>query len=149
MHVDVMINEFIAHGVELDGLKVIAKKVIDCMGSLRICIFRGEMGSGKTTFIKALGEVLKVNDTMSSPSFSIINEYHTKSGDPFYHFDFYRIKSVAEAYDTGAEEYFNTGNYCFVEWPEKIEPILPDAYAQVAISVDDNTHRTLEFTIHG
>ena len=149
MHVDVMAEKFVAQGVDLEGLKDFASTLIERMGSVRVCIFHGEMGSGKTTFIKAIGEVLKVKDTMSSPSFSIINEYQTLTGNPVYHFDFYRIKSEVEAYHTGAEEYFNSGNYCFIEWPDKVDSLLPENYARVVISVDDNTHRTLEFTIHG
>ena len=83
------------------------------------------MGVGKTTFVKALCEVLQVNDTVNSPSFAIVNEYETAQAEKIYHFDFYRLKNVEEAYDMGYEDYFYSGNLCLIEWPEKIDSILP------------------------
>jgi len=92
------------------------------------------MGAGKTTFIKALCRELGVDDIVQSPSFAIVNEYVTATGEPIYHFDFYRIRDVAEVFDIGYENYFYSGNYCFLEWPEKIERLLPEETLRVYIS---------------
>lgn len=92
------------------------------------------MGAGKTTFIKAICQVMKVTDTVQSPTFSIINEYRTETGAPVFHFDFYRIKKIEEVYDIGYEDYIYSGNYCFLEWPELIEPLLPKDAVRVRIS---------------
>ena len=92
----------------------------------RILAFRGDMGVGKTTFIKALCEVLGVTDVVNSPSFAIVNEYETTTKNKIYHFDFYRLKTIDEAYDMGCEDYLYSDNYCFMEWPDKIESLLPD-----------------------
>jgi tRNA threonylcarbamoyladenosine biosynthesis protein TsaE len=89
-----------------------------------------------------------VDETMSSPTFSIVNEYQAEGGRTIFHFDFYRIKNEAEAYDIGVEEYFDSGHFCFVEWPEKIPTLLPVKYVEVFITVNDNTHRTIAFSIH-
>lgn len=109
------------------------------------------MGSGKTTFIKAVGHVLGVQEGMSSPTFSIVNEYETASGEKLYHFDFYRLKNELEAYDIGTEEYFDSGNYCFVEWPDKITGLLPEKYVEVSITkpgAETRDIRTISFTTH-
>jgi tRNA threonylcarbamoyladenosine biosynthesis protein TsaE len=95
------------------------------------------MGVGKTTFIKAICEALGVTGVINSPSFSIVNEYCTPAGAPVYHFDFYRIKDLAEACDTGCEDYFYSGAYCFVEWPEKAAELLPPDTATVQIAEND------------
>jgi tRNA threonylcarbamoyladenosine biosynthesis protein TsaE len=94
------------------------------------------MGAGKTTFIKAICEQLGVKDTISSPTFSIVNEYLTTKGDKVFHFDFYRIKTEQEAYDMGYEDYFYSKAYCFVEWPEKIETLLPPDTVNVNITLE-------------
>lgn len=91
------------------------------------------MGVGKTTLIKELCAVLGVEDNVCSPTFAIVNEYCARNGEPVYHFDFYRLKTLAEAYDIGYEEYFYSGCYCFTEWTEKIEELLPDRYVRVEI----------------
>ena len=101
------------------------------------------MGAGKTTFIKAICTELGVKGRMSSPTFSLINEYLTSSGQKIYHFDFYRIKSEKEAFDLGYEEYFYSGNYCFIEWPDKIENLLPENCAKVKIEVVGNERKIL------
>jgi tRNA threonylcarbamoyladenosine biosynthesis protein TsaE len=100
----------------------------------RIFAFYGKMGAGKTTFIKALCSYLGVADIVQSPSFAIINEYKTVSGDSVYHFDFYRIARLDEVFDIGYEEYFYSGKYCFIEWPELIEPLLPKETVRVSIT---------------
>lgn len=103
----------------------------------RIFALYGEMGAGKTTFIKALCHELGVRDVVQSPTFSIINEYKTLQGASVFHFDFYRIKKLEEAYDIGYEDYIYSGSYCFIEWPELIEPLLPPDTLRVFISGDD------------
>lgn len=111
----------------------------------KIFLFYGEMGVGKTTLIKELVKKLGVVETSSSPSFSIVNEYDTPDG-PIYHFDFYRINEVAEAYDIGVEDYLYSGNYIFIEWPEKISKLLPQKVNKLDIKINKNGSRTLKLT---
>lgn len=134
--------------ITLSDLEKIGSELIEAAGNLSVFVFHGDMGSGKTTFIKAICKYLGVADTMSSPTFSIVNEYLTTNNKTIFHFDFYRIKNETEAYDIGVEEYFDSGHYCFVEWPEKIPTLLPIRYAEVFITTQDNTHRTIAFSIH-
>lgn len=134
--------------VTLADLEKVGGELVQFIDGLTVLVFHGEMGSGKTTFVKAIGKVLEVQDVMSSPTFSIVNEYQTNTGKRIFHFDFYRIKNETEAYDIGVEEYFESRHYCFVEWPEKIPTLLPLQYAEVFIKIDDNTHRTIAFSIH-
>ncbi len=109
----------------------------------RFYAFFGAMGVGKTTLIKELCAQLGVSQNVCSPTFAIVNEYADRMGEPVYHFDFYRLKKLDEAYDIGYEEYFYSGCYCFTEWTEKIEPLLPDHYLRIEI-VEDHGVRTLE-----
>lgn len=134
--------------VGLTGLEQVAKQYIEKAGNNKVWLFYGEMGSGKTTFIKTVCNLLGVVDTMSSPTFSIVNEYLTISHTKIFHFDFYRIKNEAEAYDIGTEEYFYSGSYCFVEWPEKIPTLIPAEHAEICITLNDPTHRTLALSVH-
>ena len=99
------------------------------------------MGAGKTTLIKAICEELGVKENISSPTFSIVNEYHSAPGRKIYHFDFYRIKDLSEAYDMGYEEYFYSGACCFIEWPEKIDGLLPEEALKLEISVVEEIRR--------
>ena len=110
-----------------------AQEFIAQMGESRIFAFYGTMGAGKTTFVKALCEAMGVTDTVNSPTFAIVNEYDTPSGRPIYHFDFYRIKRLAEVYDMGYEDYFYGRGLCFIEWPELIEELLPEDTVRVNI----------------
>ena len=110
-----------------------AKEFISQMGERKIFAFYGAMGAGKTTFVKALCEAMGVTDTVNSPTFAIVNEYDTPSGLPIYHFDFYRIKRLAEVYDMGYEDYFYGRGLCFIEWPELIEELLPEETIKVTI----------------
>ena len=108
--------------------------------------FNGQMGAGKTTFIKALCEALGVSETVTSPTFSIVNEYRAdETGELIYHFDFYRIKKLEEAYDMGCEDYFYSGAVCFIEWPELVEDLLPGNTVWVDIRVNDDETRTLSW----
>ena len=110
-----------------------AQEFIAQMGESRIFAFYGTMGAGKTTFVKALCKAMGVTDTVNSPTFAIVNEYDTPSGRPIYHFDFYRIKRLAEVYDMGYEDYFYGCGLCFIEWPELIEELLPEDTVRVNI----------------
>jgi tRNA threonylcarbamoyladenosine biosynthesis protein TsaE len=128
----------------IDGLKSAAKQLIEFAGTEKIFLFYGDMGAGKTTFIKSLCEQLGTNDTVTSPTFSIVNEYQGK-GSKIYHFDFYRLKNQTEALDMGYEEYFYSGDYCLIEWPEKIAGLLPANYIRATIQVSDYNERLLTF----
>lgn len=107
------------------------------------------MGAGKTTLIKEVCRQLQVEDTVQSPTFSIVNEYRTREGQPVYHFDFYRINEVEEAVQIGAEDYFYSGEWCFVEWPSRVEAILPEEYLSVEIQVtSENTQREILLSVY-
>jgi tRNA threonylcarbamoyladenosine biosynthesis protein TsaE len=141
-------GNLVFHEASQSDLFDVAQKFLEKAGTIKIWLLRGEMGSGKTTFIKAMGEALGVTDNMSSPTFSIVNEYLAMDDQKVYHFDFYRIKNEAEAYDIGAEEYFYSGNYCFIEWPEKIPALIPAERVEVSITPENQTHRTLALSVH-
>ena len=129
-----------------DELKPIAAALIEYHNDKRIFAFHGEMGAGKTTFIKIICEHLKVTDTVSSPTFAIVNEYLTKDSGSVYHFDLYRIKAWTEMLEIGYEDYFYSGNYCLLEWPEKIVNLLPEETVHVDIIVSpDGNMRTITF----
>lgn len=129
---------------QLSNLKEVAQKILD-ESQHKIIIFDAPMGAGKTTLIKELVKRLGVNDIANSPTFSIVNEYHTDANEIVYHFDLYRIEDEEEALDFGIEEYLFSGNWCFIEWPEKISNLLPDTYHSVEINIDDENTRTLIF----
>lgn len=120
-----------------------AKEFIKAMGNDTIFAFYGEMGAGKTTFIKAICEELGVKDVITSPTFAIVNEYTDGNGNPIYHFDFYRIKKLDEVYDMGFDDYIDSGNLCLMEWPELIEDILPEEAKKVTITVGEDGSRTV------
>lgn len=127
----------------LDTIHEAAKEFVKEMGEGKVFAFYGKMGAGKTTFIKALCEVLGVEDVITSPTFAIINEYTDGKGDPIYHFDFYRIKKLEEVYDMGYEDYFYSGNLCLLEWPELIEEVLPENVIKVTIEEQADGTRKL------
>lgn len=129
----------------LGELKHAAEQLISFGGSEKKILFYGDMGAGKTTLIKSLCESLGVKEPATSPTFSIVNEYQGESSK-IYHFDFYRLKNQSEALDLGYEEYFYSGNYCFIEWPEKIPDLLPDHYISVVVQVVSDNERLLTFT---
>lgn len=121
---------------DLNGIQETAADFLRSFPDKKIFAFQGELGAGKTTFIKALCQQLGVKDSMSSPSFSLVNEYKSEDENPIYHFDLYRLKNAQEAFDIGMEEYLYSGNYCFVEWPERAEGILPEETVHVKITME-------------
>ena len=115
-------------------LDEIAKAIVEVFENEKKIVFFGEMGVGKTTLIKSICKVLNVQDVVTSPTFSVVNEYQNKDGNSLYHFDFYRIKYQEELFDLGLEEYIYSDNYCFIEWPEKSEGLLSDNFIQVQMT---------------
>lgn len=134
--------------VALDELKGVAEEVVRHMGRVNVWLFHGDLGAGKTTFIKLIGEQLGVRDVMSSPSFSIVNEYDMENGRKLFHFDFFRIRNESEAANIGVEDYFYSGYPCFVEWPEKIPSLIPPVHANVRIEIENESHRTIAISVH-
>ena len=136
---------------DLEHINEAAKAFIEHIGDHRVFAFYGKMGAGKTTFIKAICEVLGVNDVITSPTFAIVNEYSLTShlspltSDSIYHFDFYRIKKLEEVYDMGFEDYFYSGALCLIEWPELIEEVLPEDAVKVSITENADGSRTIDF----
>jgi len=127
----------------IDIIDQVAEQFIAAMGDHKLFAFYGEMGAGKTTFIKALCDALHVIDVVNSPTFAIANDYETALGEHVYHFDFYRLKTPQEALDFGVEDYFYSGHICFMEWPEQIGTLLPTDSVVVNISVNDDGSRTI------
>lgn len=132
-------REITIHSTE--DLPKVAEQVIDALDGRSVVAFFGQMGAGKTTLISAIMEYLGSADTVTSPTFALVNQYYTADEQPVYHFDFYRINSLAEAFDMGYEEYFYSGDLCLVEWPEKIEGLLPDEVVVVRIEPLDESSR--------
>jgi tRNA threonylcarbamoyladenosine biosynthesis protein TsaE len=128
----------------LSVLKEAARLLLNTFQEDRVFAFYGAMGAGKTTFIKAICQELGSDDYVTSPTFALINEYTTISGLVIYHFDFYRIKKLEEAFDLGYEDYIYSGNYCFIEWPEMIESLLPEGIVEVRIKEAENGTRFVE-----
>ncbi len=134
--------------IKIDSLATIdeaARSFVGAMGDNTVFAFYGSMGAGKTTFIKALCEALGVtDDVITSPTFAIVNEYRSQSGELIYHFDFYRIKRLEEVYDMGYEDYFYSGALCFIEWPELVEELLPQDTVRVTIEEQPDGSRLLK-----
>lgn len=141
----------------LDTIRAAAREFIEQMGLVPaqaekarreggwVFAFYGKMGAGKTTFVKALCEELGVDDVVNSPTFAIVNEYHSIVLDgPIFHFDFYRIKRLEEAYDIGVDDYFYSGSPCFIEWPELVEDILPEDVVRITIEEQPDGTRTVK-----
>ena len=128
----------------INDLPEIAETLLTAYPEQRIFAFRGNLGAGKTTFIKELCRKLGATDHTGSPSFAIINEYATQSGETIYHFDFYRINHLKEALDIGSEDYFYSGNYCFIEWAENIAELLDDTVVFVDITIENQDKRVFE-----
>ena len=127
----------------LDSIQETAEQFIELIGENRIFAFNGNMGAGKTTFIKAICEELGVKENVNSPTFAIVNEYEAGDEKIIYHFDCYRINKIQEALDLGAEEYLYSGNLCFIEWAENIASLLPDSMVNVNIEEDEYGERNV------
>jgi tRNA threonylcarbamoyladenosine biosynthesis protein TsaE len=127
----------------IKDLNKIAKRLISEFPGERIFAFYGKMGAGKTTFIQSVCKALGSEDTVTSPTFALINEYKTGDRQSVFHFDFYRIKNMEEAFDLGYEDYLYSGSYCLIEWPELIEPLLPENIVKVKIEVDEDGSRNI------
>lgn len=128
-------NEKEFHIDSVEALSEVSNYLMSLREKADVIAFYGPMGAGKTTLIKDLCHRMGVTDEVNSPTFAIVNEYVTEEGDSVYHFDFYRIKKLEEAYDIGYENYFYSGNLCLIEWPELIEPLLPEHYLRVDIQL--------------
>lgn len=136
------------HLIRIENLETIdrsAEEFLRETAGRRLLAFYGNMGAGKTTFTVALCQALGVQDSVCSPTFTIVNEYRDATDNPVYHFDFYRIKNDAEAMDIGIEDYFYSGALCIMEWPENIGNLLPDDTLRISISVDPDGSRTLSW----
>jgi tRNA threonylcarbamoyladenosine biosynthesis protein TsaE len=127
----------------LNELPKIASEIIKTVANKTLLLY-GNMGVGKTTLIKELVKQLDVEDTVSSPTFSLVNEYHSQKGEKIYHFDFYRIEHEDEALDIGIEEYLYVNNWCFIEWPEKVKNLLPLNAVEIYLSLNDDGTRSIE-----
>lgn len=129
----------------LDSIEQAAIEFVREMGDNTVFAFYGEMGAGKTTFIKEICKVLGVTDTITSPTFAIVNEYRSdETAELIYHFDFYRVEKIEEVFDFGYEDYFYSGAICFIEWPERVDSLLPNDCVHVTITVNDDDSRSLE-----
>ena len=120
-----------------------AKQLLEFAGDEKIFLFFGDMGSGKTTFIKNICKQLQVIDSVSSPTYSIVNEYTTPANLSVYHFDLYRLKTETEALDLGFDEYLDSGSYCFIEWPDRVSSYWPTHYIKASLTVINETERTI------
>lgn len=125
----------------LKQLNVFAQDFLKAISDYRVIAFYGDMGAGKTTLIKSICSAMEVIDNVTSPTFAIINEYKTTRDEPVFHFDFYRINRLEEVYDVGYEDYFFSGHYCFIEWPEMVEALLPPSHIKAWISVEPGGER--------
>lgn len=131
------------------GLPEVALAIVEELKTCPIACFHGDMGAGKTTLIKVICEQLGVIDSMSSPTFSIVNEYRDGDDYPIYHFDFYRVEKLQEAIDIGVDEYFYSGDVCLIEWPEMINELIPDERLEISIKLAVNNGREITISRHG
>ncbi len=133
-------EDVLIKGSGLAALAATASELLNYAAGYKVWLFEGSMGAGKTSLIKAVCAQLGVQDNVTSPTFSLVNEYRAASG-PVYHFDFYRVADLEEALAAGVEELFYSGHFCFIEWPEVVIPVLPESYVTVAISVGQGEDR--------
>ena len=127
----------------MSDLTRVAESIIEELGERRVVLLRGSMGAGKTTLVSRIAKCLGAEDTVTSPTFALVNQYEG-ANMRIYHFDFYRIDRIEEVFDLGYEEYFYSGDLCLVEWPEKIEELIPDSVMEVRITVGDGEERIFE-----
>ena len=133
------------HIPNTDALPEVAQQFLQNIGGAKLLAFYGAMGVGKTTFVKAICDALGVQDTVNSPTFAIVNEYTDAQGEAVYHFDFYRIKKLAELYDLGFDNYLDSGCFCLMEWPELVEELLPDETLRITLIEQADGSRMLTF----
>lgn len=126
----------------LDEINQVAQKILE-QKPYKVILFHGDMGAGKTTMIKALSKALGVSNATSSPTFSLVNEYETDGGEIVYHFDVYRLNNESEAYDMGVDEYLYSGEWCFIEWAEKIPSLIPSEHSIITIKIEKDGKRKL------
>jgi len=129
----------------VNDLDTVVKDLLAAADGAKVWLFHGEMGSGKTTLIKAICRMLGVHSAMTSPTFSIVNEYEGSNGEVIYHFDFYRLKNEDEAYDIGVEEYLDSGRLCLIEWPERIPTLLPTTRFEIKLEIESATNRRIHY----
>ena len=129
----------------INQLQEVAQQLLD-QNPNKVILFNGDMGVGKTTLIKQLCKTLGVEEATSSPTFSLVNEYQTAKNEIIYHFDFYRLNKENEALDMGVEDYLYSGNWCFIEWSEKIESLIPEQHSIITIALLADGNRSLELT---
>ncbi|MBQ7878270.1 MAG: tRNA (adenosine(37)-N6)-threonylcarbamoyltransferase complex ATPase subunit type 1 TsaE [Bacteroidaceae bacterium] len=141
-------KEIIIEAATINEYPEAAHRFLDIMNDNRIFAFYGKMGAGKTTFIKNICEQMGVEDCINSPTFAIVNEYEAANADTIYHFDFYRIKNIDEVYNMGYEEYLYSNAYCFIEWPELIEELLPEETIKVFIEETEHGSRIIRLAIN-
>ena len=134
--------------LHIEELPKAASELIKQSGAHKVWLIRGEMGAGKTTLVREIVGKLGMDAVVASPTFSIVNQYGDEEGRIVYHFDLYRLKNESEAFDIGVEEYLNSGNWCLIEWPEKLERLLPDQYFEVQIQPYDVLRRKIYYRCH-
>jgi tRNA threonylcarbamoyladenosine biosynthesis protein TsaE len=139
------------YSYRLEEIQDIAKKIVDFCGEQKIWVFKGDLGAGKTTMIKSIAKELGVEERVSSPTFSLVNEYWSDKGEVFYHFDFYRVEDPAEVLEIGVEEYFYSGQHCWIEWAEKIPGYLPPDFVLIETEIHEKGNRkiTLKQILNG
>lgn len=139
------------YSYSLDEIQDIAKKILDFCGEEKIQVFKGDLGAGKTTMIKSIAKEFGIEDRVSSPTFSLVNEYWNDKGEVFYHFDFYRVEDPAEVLEIGVEEYFYSGKHCWIEWAENIPGYLPLDFVLIEIEIQEKGNRkiTLKQILNG
>lgn len=139
------------YSYSLEEIQDIAKKIVGFCQEEKIWVFKGDLGAGKTTLIKSIAKEVGIEDRVSSPTFSLVNEYWNDNEEVFYHFDFYRVEDPSEVLEIGVEEYFYSSNYCWIEWAEKIPGFLPLDFMLIEIEILENGNRkiTLKQILNG
>ena len=141
-------RKLVLEGQGLDDLDDVAKRIRQLAGDTRVWLLSGDLGAGKTTLLKSIARIFSIPESISSPTFGLVNEYRDTEGQSLYHFDFYRIEDIREVVDIGFEEYLDSGAYCFIEWPEKIEALLPEQFVLIRIKEQSPELRRFEIELY-